>query len=86
MIARLTAEQSAAILADDSGRPPRVEDEQGNVYFLVSAEDIPRLWSQFLDTEIAEGLADTEAGNIVQWDPEKIKQMARSVAARTNAR
>jgi hypothetical protein len=86
MIARLTAEQSAAILADESGQPPRVEDEHGKVYFLVSAEDMSQLWSQYLDAEIAEGLADVKAGNLVDWDPEKLKQLARSVAAHTNAR
>jgi hypothetical protein len=86
MIARLTAEQSAAILADESGRPPRVADEHGRLYFLVAAEELPQLWSDYLDARIAEGLADIAAGNLVDWDPEKLKELARNTASRGSAR
>lgn len=81
MSAKLTAEQHAAIHSREQGQPLRVQDDQGKNYFLIAAEDVPHLWSDYLHSEVAKGLADIEAGNVVSWDPDKMKRLARNAAA-----
>jgi hypothetical protein len=48
---------------------------------LIPAEDVSQFWSDYLHLEIAKGIADINAGNVVNWDPDKIKQLARNAAA-----
>ncbi len=86
MNAKLTAEQHAIIRSRELGQPLHVQDDQGNNYLLIAAEDMPQLWSDYLHSEVAKGLADIKAGNIVSWDPDKMKLLARNVATVSESR
>lgn len=87
MTLKLTPEQRHAIEAQAPGRPIAFEDEQTKrVYWLVSPDDVPSLWTDYLHDQVEIGLQAIERGEVVAWDPEAMKQRARLAAQRTDER
>lgn len=81
MTLKLTPEQRVAIEAQTPGRPIQVEDEQTKrVYWLVSQDDVPSLWTDYLHDQVEVGLQAIAQGEIVDWNPEAMKERARQAA------
>ncbi|MBA4104501.1 MAG: hypothetical protein C0485_02000 [Pirellula sp.] len=86
MTLKLTPEQRVAIEAQSPGRPIQVEDEQTKrVYWLVSQEDVPSLWTDYLHHQVEAGLQAIAKGEIVDWNPEAMKERARQAARHDGA-
>lgn len=78
MIPKITEEMRKALQSREPGRLVAVEDERAQqTYWLVSADDMPRLWQEYIRTQIDVGVDEIDAGEIVAWDPEKIKRQGR---------
>lgn len=78
MIPRITEEMREALESRKPGRLVAVEDERAQqTYWLVSADDLPRLWEEHIHAQIDIGLDAIDAGQVVPWDPEKIKRQGR---------
>jgi hypothetical protein len=82
MTIQLTSEQRAVVESQSPGRPIRVEDGQSErVYWLVSSDDVPALWSGHVNDAVEVGLQAIARGEIVDWDPEAMKARARRAAS-----
>lgn len=85
MVTKITPEQRVALQAHQPGVPVQVRDDQDQkVYWLLSPEDMPSLWQDYIRNEVDKGLSAVDRGEIVEWDPDKIKARLRDVAARHN--
>ena len=83
MTPKLTSEQRAALRSHLPGHPVPIEDEESKqIYWLVSPDDVPSLWADYLPTEVEVGLAAIERGEVVQWNSEAMKERARAAATR----
>lgn len=77
MIPKLTPEMRAA-LQERAGRPVKIEDEQSRkVYLLVEEDAAHELMEQWLCREIQIGVDQAERGEVVEWDPDRIKSEGR---------
>jgi hypothetical protein len=64
------------------GLPLRFEDpETHELYILQSAPVEITLDEEYINRELEKGLADIEAGRVVPWDPERIKEEGRRMLA-----
>jgi hypothetical protein len=71
----ITPEQRAAISAS-GGLPIHIDDPETNKVYLLVEEPLA-LDHEYIQSELAKGIAAAEAGNIVAWDPERIKEEGR---------
>ena len=82
MIPKITNEQRKALHSSQSGRPVQVEDGQDQrVYWLVAPEDVSSLWSNYVRAEVDRGVKAIDQGEVVDWNPERMKELARAAAA-----
>ena len=86
MTIQLTSEQRAVVESQSPGRPIRVQDGQSErVYWLVSPEDVPALWTGHVNDAVEAGLQAIARGEVVDWDPEAMKARARRAASGNDA-
>lgn len=79
MTPKLTEEQRQA-LQQAPGRPVPVEDDRTHqVYFLVERDQLRRLLDEQLRRELQIGFDEADRGDVVEWDPEKIKAQGREI-------
>jgi hypothetical protein len=80
----LTPEQREAIVAS-GGLPIHIEDpETHKLYVLL--EQSAAIDDSYIRDELAKGIAEIEAGERVEWDPERVKlEGRRRLAARKNS-
>jgi len=84
MVPKITEEQRKALEARP-GEPVRLEDDETNrVYLLVEESQAPHLYEQWLQHQLQQGFQASEAGNVVDWDPEQIKAEGRRRLAELN--
>ncbi len=84
MTLKLTEEQRTALQTHAPGSPVLVRDEQSQqVYWLVAPEDVPSLWADYLDNAVSIGVSAIERGEVVEWDSEAMKDLARAAATRS---
>jgi hypothetical protein len=82
MTIQLTSEQRAVVDSQTPGRPVRVEDsESGRVYWLVSSDDVRSLWTDHVSDAVEAGMQAIARGEVVDWNPEAMKALARRAAA-----
>jgi hypothetical protein len=78
MTIKLTPEQRVAVESQTPGRPIRVEDDQTKrVYWLVASDDVSALWVDHVNDAVEVGLQAIARGDVVDWDPEAMKERAR---------
>jgi hypothetical protein len=78
----ITPEMRAALVAS-GGAPIQVQDPQTQQVYLMEPVVEITLDEQYMREKIEEGLAAIEAGDVVPWDPERIKRLGRErLAAR----
>lgn len=78
-ILKLTDEQRQALLSAPSGQPIELHDDvTDQSYLLVAAQDIAAFWREYALAEIDRGLDAIDRGEIVEWDPERLKAKARA--------
>ncbi|MGD9636892.1 MAG: hypothetical protein AB7G28_05680 [Pirellulales bacterium] len=81
----LTPEQQSAIAAN-GGLPIRVEDPTTHkVYVLAEVPADLALSDEYVKAALTQGLASIEAGDLVAWDPERIKREGRQRLAERKA-
>ena len=74
---KITEEQRRAIEAHP-GEPVRVEDDKTHqVYILVEESEAPKLYEQWLRRQLQEGFDAADRGEVVPWDPDRIKAEGR---------
>jgi len=77
MAPKLTDELRAAI-REQPGLPLRVEDEQTKkVYLLIEESEAPQLYEHWLRRELQAGFDQADRGELVDWDPDRIKAEGR---------
>lgn len=77
MVTRITDEQRQA-LDQNPGSVVLVEDEQTKkVYLLIPQEQVPSLWEEHIEREVSRGLKCVDAGEVVVWDPDRVKAEGR---------
>jgi hypothetical protein len=82
---QLTPEQCQAIAAS-GGLPIHVEDpDTHKLYVLVEHPQNAPLDQAYIDKELAKGIAAIEAGELIAWDPERIKLEGRKRRPARNA-
>ena len=81
MTLRLTDEQRLALSTHPPGQPIRVEGaESDRTFWLVASDDLPSLWEEYLRVEVQRGLECIDRGDIVEWNPDAIKERVRLAA------
>lgn len=74
MSPRITSEQLAA---HRPGEPLRLVDEATNrEFWLVAPEDLPTLWADNVRAEVQRGVDAISRGDIVDWNPDAMKEIA----------
>lgn len=77
MTPKITDEQRQAIEAHP-GEPLRIEDDKTHrIYILVEESGAPQLYEQWLRHQLQKGFHAADRGDVVQWDPERIKAEGR---------
>jgi hypothetical protein len=70
------------MLERNPGQPVTFEDEQTHkLYVLLAQDDVSSLWDNYLRREVARGLDAVDRGEVVEWDPERIKAAGREILA-----
>ena len=65
-------------LRTQSEEPLEIEDDETHkTYLLVEKEHVNQLLDQWLRRELQIGFEQADAGDLVPWDPEKIKAEGR---------
>ena len=65
-------------LEASGGMPVRFEDPETHERFVLQQEPVEVTFDrEYINQALAEGLADIEAGRVVPWDPERIKELGR---------
>lgn len=86
MTLKLTNEQLAAVKSRLPGQPVQFEDEETQERFwLIPVDGLPALWADYVRGEVERGLTAIERGDVVPWDPEALKQLARTTASNTRS-
>ena len=81
----LTPEMQQA-LSVSGGLPVELTDPATQkVYLLVEQSEPSSHYGEFVRGQLDEGLADIDAGNLVAWDPERIKREGRERLAARNS-
>ena len=84
MVPKITEEQRRAIEAQP-GEPVRLEDDQTNrVYVLVEESQAPLLYERWLQYQLQEGIDAADRGEVVEWDPARIKAEGRRRLSQLN--
>ena len=77
MILKLTHEMKEA-LRTQTEEPLEIEDDETNkTYLLVEKEQVSQLFDQWLRRELQIGFDQADTGDLVSWNPEKIKAEGR---------
>jgi hypothetical protein len=84
MTPKITEEMRLA-LDERPGEPVMVEDDRTQqVYVLIPQESLPLLWDSYVRREVEQGLAAVDRGDVIDWDPDRIKaEGRRSLAERS---
>ncbi len=73
-------------LDDNGGLPVVFEDPDTHERYVLQNEPAEfTLDEDYVERELAKGLADIEAGRVVPWDPERIKAEGRRLLAERKA-
>lgn len=65
-------------LAARLGQPVRVEDDRTHkAYYLVAEEHAPGVIDNWVREELRKGFDVADQGDLVEWDPERIKAEGR---------
>lgn len=83
LLPSITPEMRSA-LAASGGAPIHVQDPETLQVYVVSEQSTPiSLDERYVQEKIDEGLAAIEAGDVVSWDPKRVKALGRDrLAAR----
>ena len=74
---KITDELRDAI-EQEQGLPVKLEDDKTKkVYLLVDKENAQNLFDQWLRRELQIGFDQADRGEVVPWDPERIKAEGR---------
>ena len=74
-------------LAVNGGQPLRFEHPESlKVYQLVEEHVEMHLDDEYVNRMLAEGIAAADAGQVVPWDPERIKREGRRLLAERRAK
>lgn len=77
MILKLPPEMRTA-LQEHAGQPVKIEDEQSRkVYLLVEEDAAHQLMEQWLCRELQRGFDQADRGQVVEWNPDRIKSEGR---------
>jgi len=73
--------------AANGGLPLHFEDPDTHEIYVLQAQQVEMtLDEDYINQELAKGLADVEAGRVASWDPERIKAEGRRRLAARKAR
>ena len=74
---RITEEIRQA-LAAQPGQPVRIRDDKTKKSYLLIEESVAGgLFDEWLRTELEKGFAAVQRGDVVDWDPQRIKDEGR---------
>lgn len=77
----------AQAIAANGGLPFQLEDPDTHEIFLVVEQPAEvTLDIEYINAKLDEGIAAVDAGQVVPWDPERIKQEGRRLLAERRAK